>query len=115
MVLLLPLCFIDAVSYLSEMLITVVSGSYLLFPASSLFSLFLFCFSSCFLQMPAEPGCLFPLRGEARRAAWELCGVGVISEGRASLKVAEVSYVLGGPNMAVSMGVSLGTGESPES
>ena len=35
-------CFIDAVSYLSEMLITVVSGSYLLFPASSLFSLFLF-------------------------------------------------------------------------
>ena len=65
--------------------------------------------------MPAEPGCLFPWRGEAQRANWELCGVGVIGEGRASLKVAEVSCALGGPNMAVSMGVSLGTGESPES
>lgn len=41
--------------------------------------------------------------------------MGVINEGWASLKVAEVGCVLGGSNMAVSMGVSLGAGEFPQS
>ena len=63
---------------LSEILITTDPGSYLLLPASSLLPLGFFAlrFGPCFLQMPAEPGGLFPFRGEAQRVDRVLCGVG---------------------------------------
>lgn len=63
--------------------------------------------------MLAEPGCLFPFGEKHETADWELCGVGVIRAGWASLEVAEVGCALGDFNMAVSMGVSLGAGEFP--
>lgn len=66
----------------------------------SIFSQFL-CFGLCFLQLLSEPGRLGGLLGGDDQ--WK---VG-FAEG------AEVGCGLGGPKIAVSMGVSLGSGEFP--
>lgn len=85
MALLLSLCFMVAVFFVSELLITVAWGSYLLLPASSLFS------PSFFVLVSASFSCFLSLD------VWELCWVGVISERWALLKVLRWTVVWEAP------------------